>query len=396
MIHVYNKALNRTIKVNRIIGKVKGVNTGPTIVIFAGIHGNETSGVFALKQVFGFINPSFVNGNIYGISGNLKALKEQKRFIDEDLNRLWTREQIESIKANNDLNVEENELVELFKILKSILKTGKPPFYFIDLHSTSSKTLPFITINDALINRKFSKQFPIPIVLGIEEYLNGPLLSYINELGYVSLGFESGQHDDINAVTNSIAFINLALVFSGSIYKEKIKNFSDYFNQLKEQSKGIQDILEVIYLHKIEYNDTFKMINGFKSFQAITKGTSLANSNNAIVKSNYSGYIFMPLYQNQGAEGFFIIKTIKPFYLKLSAILRHIKIDSLLVFLPGVSWFNKKKSALKVNLRTAKFLAKSLFHLLGYRSKQLTSKNLRFNNRERVAKTWMYKGELWY
>ena len=86
--------------------------------------------------------------------------------------------------------------------------------------------MPFITINDALINRKFSEQFPVPIVLGIEEYLNGPLLSYINQMGYVSLGFESGQHDDFSAITNSIAFVYLALVYSGVLKEEAVINFS--------------------------------------------------------------------------------------------------------------------------------------------------------------------------
>jgi hypothetical protein len=46
-------------------------------------------------------------------------------------------------------------------------------------------SLPFITINDALINLKFSNCSPISIVLEIEEYLEGPILNYLNSLGYV-------------------------------------------------------------------------------------------------------------------------------------------------------------------------------------------------------------------
>lgn len=77
----------------------------------------------------------------------------------------------------------------MFTLLEDIINSNFGPFYFIDFHTTLSKTLPFITINDVVIDRKFSKFFLVPIALGIEEYLNGPLLSYINELGYVSLGF---------------------------------------------------------------------------------------------------------------------------------------------------------------------------------------------------------------
>ncbi|MDO5969129.1 succinylglutamate desuccinylase/aspartoacylase family protein [Flavivirga aquimarina] len=384
------------ITVNRILGVIEGSKPGPTMVFFGGIHGNETSGIFAIKDVLEAVDPFQVKGTIYGISGNLKALQLNQRYIDEDLNRLWTKERIEAIKKKKVLNDDEVELFELLSILNQILETEKPPFYFIDLHSTSSKTLPFITINDALINRKFSKQFPVPIVLGIEEYLNGPLLSYINELGYVSLGFESGQHDDLSSINNNTAFIYLALVFAGVLKKDDVASFLNHYKQLQTQAAHIVDVFEVIYLHKIQPDEIFTMINGFKSFQAINKGTPIAISNNKELKAKYYGRIFMPLYQVKGAEGFFIIRHIKPFFLKLSVFLRRIRFDGLLILLPGISWLNKTEGILQVNLKAAKFFAKSFFHLLGYRNKHITGTHLRLNNRERVAKTEMYKTERWF
>lgn len=396
MIEFYSKAIDNKIKVNRLLGKVKGVQPGPTVVFFGGMHGNENSGVLAIKSVFENIVEVKTKGTVYGIAGNLKALELQQRYIDEDLNRLWIKTRIEAIKNKAILNTEEEQLLELLHILNDILETNTPPFYFIDLHTTSSKTLPFITINDALINRKFSKQFPVPIVLGIEEYLNGPLLSYINQMGYVSLGFESGQHNDLRAVTNSIAFMYLTLMFSGVLEKDIKIDFSKYYNQLQTQAVNLVDVFEVVHLHKIKTTDTFKMLNGFKSFQNVKKGTKLAVKNNKEIIAPYSGYVFMPLYQKKGMEGFFIIKTIKPIFLKISTVLRRIKIDGLLVLLPGISWLNKKEGVLQVNLKVTKFFAKSFFHVLGYRNKHITATHLRLNNRERVAKTRMYKTEPWY
>ncbi|MFI1772575.1 succinylglutamate desuccinylase/aspartoacylase family protein [Thalassobellus citreus] len=396
MTEVYSKALENKLTVNRILGKIEGSLPGPTVVFFGGIHGNETAGVFAIKDVFSSINPSYVKGTIFGVSGNLSALKKNQRYIEKDLNRLWTKESIAAIKNKADLNEDEKELIVLLDVLNDILKTNAPPFYFIDLHTTSSQTLPFITINDALINRKFSKQFPVPIILGIEEYLQGPLLSYINELGYVSLGFESGQHDDLRSITNSIAFIYLTLVYSGALNEKGLIDFSGFYKQLQNQAINIVDVFEVIHLHKIQQHDTFKMLNGFKSFQSINKGTKLAINNQIEIASPYSGRIFMPLYQKRGAEGYFIIKPIKPFLLKLSILLRGIKTDSFLAFLPGIHWLNKQEGLLQVNLKIAKFFAKSFFHLLGYRNRQITNTHLRLNNRERVAKTSMYKKEPWY
>ena len=396
MTNGYSKVFDDKVRINRLLGKIKGTQPGATVVFFGGIHGNENSGVLAIKHAFENIIESEIKGTIYGVAGNLKALELQQRYIDEDLNRLWTKTRIEAIKKKPNLNVEEKELLELLALLQTILKNNEPPFYFIDLHTTSSKTLPFITINDALINRKFSKQFPVPIVLGIEEYLNGPLLSYINQMGYVSLGFESGQHTDLRAITNSIAFVHLTLMFSGVLNKNGITDFSKYYNQLQTQAVNLVDIFEVVHLQKIQPKDRFKMFEGFKSFQKINKGTKLAINNEIEIIARYSGRVFMPLYQEKGAEGFFIIKPIKPIFLKLSKVLRFIKTDNFLALLPGISWVNKTEGILQVNLNTAKFCAKSFVHVLGYRNKHITTTHLRLNNRERVAKTHMYKNEPWY
>ena len=393
---VKNKTLQKTISIERIIGKIQGKEDGPTIIFFAGIHGNETAGVFALNQVFNSINKEQVKGTIYGVSGNLKALEQNQRFINEDLNRIWLKDNLKSLENKRELNYEEEELKQLFFILNKIINKENTPLYFIDLHTTSSKTLPFITINDALINRKFSVLFPVPIVLGIEEYLDGPLLSYINGLGYVSLGFESGQHDEKSAIINSVAFIYLALAYAEIINEKDIPNFNHYVKQLKKESQKNKGIYEVIYLHRILNGEKFKMKPDFKNFQRVTKGTIVANNNGKTIITPYNAQLFMPLYQEKGKEGFFIIKRIAPFFLKLSELLRKIKADNLFIIFPGVSWENKEKKALLVNLNTAKFMVKPLFHLLGYRNKQIDKTHLKLYNRERVAKNKMYKNKFWY
>jgi len=396
MTQILNKALNKPTTVNRIIKKFEGETKGITVVIFAGIHGNENSGIFALQEVFKKIETYQINGTIYGISGNLKALAQNKRFIDEDLNRIWTFEKLGKLFRKKEFNTEEKEQSELFGLLKEILSDNPGPFYFIDLHTTSSKTLPFITINDALINRRFSKQFPVPIVLGIEEYLNGPLLSYINQLGYVSVGFESGQHDELNSISNHISFIYLLLVYTRIIKKEEITEFKTYFDSLKKASKNNSDIFEVIHLHKIKEKEVFKMQNGFHSFQSIKKGTFIATSNGKELIADKNGFLFMPLYQEIGEDGYFIIRKVKAVFLRLSAVLRKIKADNILVMFPGIRWENKRKQVLIVDLRTARFFAKQIFHLLGYRNKQINQTHLKLFNRARNARTSMYKKESWF
>ena len=84
---------------NRIIYHVKGEYVGPTIVFFAGIHGNESAGVKALNNVLPQLKSQNVHGEIFGVYGNIMALKENKRYIDKDLNRIWTTNNIKKLKT---------------------------------------------------------------------------------------------------------------------------------------------------------------------------------------------------------------------------------------------------------------------------------------------------------
>ncbi len=382
----------------RLIGHIDGAFPGPLLLFFAGIHGNEPAGVIALQNTLKALalRKNQIFGKIYGIVGNLRAIQEEKRFLDEDLNRIWINNRIAQLDKKETLLEEEKEMLDLLNFVQKILAENKAPVYFIDFHTTSSKTYPFITINDALINRKFAMQFPVPVVLGIEEYLDGPMLSYINQKGYVGIGFESGQHQEDSAIRHAEAFIYLTLRFSGAIKKKHLPEWKHYFKVLEDSAGSLHRIFEIVYLHKIGDYDQFKMFPGFESFQVIHQGKDLAYHNAVKIKSPFNGRIFMPLYQSQGNDGFFIIHRIPFFALKLSAFLRKLKIDNLLPLLPGVSWENKEKMVLMVNLKTARFFTQPFFHLFGYRIRVADGEFLKLSNRERVAKKGMYRGERWY
>ncbi len=400
MVKLQSKELEQSVEVHRIIGHIKGTSPGPTVIFVGGIHGNEPAGVFALHKVITQLQESNtpVRGSIYAIAGNLKALKNGERFQEEDLNRLWSANEVKKLQNGallNPKNQDREEQVALYKSFKEILGTETGPFYFFDLHTTSSKTIPFITVNDNLLNRKFTKQYPVPIVLGIEEYLDGPLLSYVNELGYVAFGFEGGQHNDLSSIDNHLAFINLSLVFTDSVKKDSI-DFNHYNNILIKNSLEVQGFYEIFNHFILSRKDEFLMKPGFINFQRIKKGQELATCNGKKIVAIKNGKIFMPLYQDQGSDGFFIIRSIPKFFLKLSAVLRKTRIDKILALLPGVQWNTAKKDSLIVNLKWARFFSKDFFHLLGYRSKIVDRNHLIFKNREVASKREDYKETHWF
>lgn len=390
MIKVRSEATNSEIEIDRYIGKFENDPAMPTVVAFGGVHGNEPSGVFALKTVCDHIvkNHIRLKGNFYALAGNMCALPESKRYCEVDLNRIWTVGNVSELtgksKVNGEYPRDYAQMHQMLKELEYILERNTGRFYFIDLHTTSSQSCPFIPINDTLANREFALKFPIPTVLGIEEFIDGPLLSYINEIDHVSLGFEGGQHDEKVAIHHHIAFTSLSLLYAGLISKIEFPDYKKYLLSLEEAGKKDKGIYEIRHRYHVENPSEFVMEPGYRSFDQIKANQKMAMDKGEEVFSKEGGHVFMPLYQAQGNDGFFIIRRISPFWLKLSATLRKRKAEKLLVLLPGVKRDPANPKTLIVNRHVARFLARDLFHLLGFRMKQRDGHTMKFTRREKI------------
>ncbi len=380
------ETLNENAIDQHLLYSYKVSDKAPTVVIFGGIHGNEPAGIKGLQKVIKKIEEQQLEltGNFYALAGNLNALRKSIRFEEMDLNRIWTSEHISALIQNHEkLSNEDEEQYRLYAIIKKIVTDNHGPFYFIDLHTTSADTVPFITISDSLNNRKFSSNFSLPIVLGIEEYLDGPLLTYINEFGHISLGFEAGEHNDVQSILNCEAFIWLVLEKSDCIpkhYSNKIKPYEKILS--RDHNKKVFYAIKHRYL--LYEGEDFMMLPGFRNFDLTKKNQVLALSSLIEIKTPIGGQIFMPLYQAQGNDGFFIIHKISFFWLKLSAIVRKLKMHHVLRALPGIQQDKKNRYTLIVNLKTAQFLAVQIFHLFGYRKVVTVNNKLYFTKRDRA------------
>jgi hypothetical protein len=399
MTRVYSKALDQSINVGRVIGRVDGAKPGPCLFFFGGIHGNEAAGVFALHQVIEQLKnkKEDLSGSLIAISGNQWALEKSMRYQEVDLNRIWTHDRIKAIESGHFIpeNEDEKQQLEIFSLLHDLINAESGPLYFFDLHTTSSTSIPFITVNDSLLNRKFTIQYPVPLILGIEEYLDGPLLSYINELGYVSFGFEGGGHDDPASIKNHKTFIYLSLYFTGALDKSSIEH--DAFSRDRKIPLSDQRAFyEIYYRFEVEENARFVMKPGFTNFQPIDKKEHLATIDGDRIQAKKRSIIFMPLYQAKGNDGYYLIRKIPRFFLWLSGLLRKYAIDRFFVFLPGISWFSPLRDTMAVDLRIARLAPRQMLHLFGYRSKQIDKNHLLINNREYRSRKKEYRNEKWY
>ena len=351
----------------RNIGSFKGNKVGPNLIFFGGIHGNEISGIYALLKVIHVLNKTKTNfkGNVYAIAGNLKAIELRKRFIGKDLNRIWFPNTLIPKEERTSIS-EFNEKIEILNKLIEILDNGQPTFLF-DLHTTSSHSMPFISISDTLKNRKIIKNLPINLVLGLEELLDGPMFSFFSELGLPAILFEAGQHDAISSYENHVAFIWMVLAELKCIRKKNIPDYHKFEETLKKSSPGGSKTFEIKHRHLIQDHEHFKMKDGFVNFQKVEKGETIAHNKNGKIGAARNGYVFMPLYQSQGCDGFFLVKEITPFWFKLSSRTRKWKLDKTIKVMPGISKTRNGQNTYLIDKNVARYKVIALLHLLGYR-----------------------------
>ena len=360
------------------IGAFAGKSSGPTLIVIGSLHGNEPAGAIALsgisRELAGLTDK--LKGRVYLLAGNTKALSKGVRFIDADLNRHWTPHNLSNVGSAELLDTSEGvELTELDQILDGILITAIDEVFVVDLHSTSADGTPFATVGDTLRNRKFAQKFPITILLGIEEQLDGTMLEYLNNAGAVTLGFEGGQHLSEQTIENHTALVWLALANSGILDATNIPNFENH-RQLLASGNRDSRFFEVRYRHAITPADEFEMKPGFNNFYPVRPGDVVAHDRNGPVLAIEKGLILMPLYQKLGEDGFFIGREISPFWLWLSGILRRLGVQRIIHILPGVRRDPDDSATLIIDTRIARLFPLQIFHLLGFRRRRWVDNKL--------------------
>ena len=351
----------------RVIGHVMAPEPGPTLLVVGGLHGNEPAGLIGLERVFSRLGEvGLARGEFIGLAGNLEALAAGRRFLEEDLNRIWLRPRLEALRDGQPVSTEESELRELDKQLRETLARARGEIYALDLHTISGPGPAFVVIDDTLLNRRFANRFPVPLVLGLDEELSGTMAHHLTAEGVIPVGFEAGQHDESEAAERAEAAIWIALEAAG-LLADGHAEFAAARKRLETESRGLPVVVEVRYRHGITPEDGFCSRQGLISFQRVKRGETLAGDRTGEVRSPLSGLVLMPLYQKQGEEGFFLVDPVKPFWLRLSERLRPWRLERFLHWLPGVRRHPENRGAFIIDRRIARWEALQVFHLLGFR-----------------------------
>lgn len=320
-----HSAMNsRKTRAERIIGEFGESKPEVLFLVFAAMHGNETAGEKALDLVFKMLevepitNPTFeFKGKIIGLVGNTAAHAVRKRFIDLDFNRIWTEEnldRLEHFSVTEDTPVEYIEMLEMNQLIRQLIDDHEPKqLVVLDLHTTSAQGGIFSICPEDHFSIDLGYTFHAPVIKGFLEGVHGTLMHYFTSermgLPTSIITFESGQHKDLLSINRAVSSIINALKHLGMVDPEHVENQHDKW--LKDYAKGLPRLAELIHHHTIGDRDQFKMIPGFKNFDPVQSGQLLAHDISGPIHAPMDGLILMPLYQKQGADGFFIIRTLE-------------------------------------------------------------------------------------
>src|SRR3989344_29458 len=242
----------------KIIEK-NGILLGRTAVILVGVHGNEQAGVVAINNLSTKLN--IHNGRVIFIISNLKAIEENKRFIENDLNRCFLDEQ-----PANIINSLEG------RTAKEIMPFLKKADFVLDLHQSNSvNSKPFIICNEK--NVDLTKLFPISrVTVGWESFYPGASDSFVNLHGGKAIGVELGsvKDDDCNILAEQI-IVNFLSGLGFIEGKTETSNNKEFFK------------VKIVYKNM---KFSFKKFRDFDDFDVLSGDCIIGKEGEDIVKGD--------------------------------------------------------------------------------------------------------------
>lgn len=369
----------------RLIGRHDAGVAGPTIVVTGGVHGNEPAGCAAMVRVLARIERERLplRGALWAVAGNLRALALGRRYVDRDLNRRWIREDIARIvNAGPEEAAEDREQLELLELLAPLLARARAPIVFFDLHSTSGPAAPFSLMADVLRNRKIALALPLPVVLGLEEVLDGSLLGYLCDQGHIGVAVEGGQHDDPATIDCHESAVWIMLVAAGALAADAVPELAAHRERLASRAIGLPPVAGIRHRHVVRpEREPFVMAPGFVNFQPVARGQIVARDARGPVHAPIAGLMMLPRYQGLGDDGFFVARAVSPLALHVSAALRRLQLDRLVPLLPGIRRDPERADRFIADPQLARSRVVDVFHLFGYRHVRTVGPDLVFTRR---------------
>ncbi len=305
-------------------------------------------------------------GDLVTLVGHPEALERGVRYLDRDLNRSWTDTRLARLRREGPSSAEGRETLRIARQVEETKAAARGELFLLDLHTTSGASPSFSNAIDRLASRRLALSLLAPVVLGIEELLDGTLVDWLDHQGFTGTVFEAGQHDDPRSIDRAEAAIWLALA-ALRMLPDADPQVVRSRQLLEVEVRDMPNMVELTYRHALDDRSEFRMLPGFRSFQKVTEGQLLAYELENRVTAPHEGRLLMPLYQPQGDEGFFLTSDYGPNLRVASQLLRRSGLLELVHGLPGVRRDPQSPKWLLLDRALRSGAERNLLRLLGYR-----------------------------
>lgn len=254
------------------VSRFVGPNPGPRVIVMGGTHGDEPCGVVAVKRLHEELTQgtlSVNSGELTLILGNLDAMQANRRFIEQNLNRLFKDNHQEALTSE----------VQRAETLKPLLANID---FLLDLHSTSKPSSPFIMCERP--STELARSISIERVMlgwaGLDNSsVSGDTETWACRHGAQALTVECGQHTDPDSIFVAYRTAREFLAGLGVISGTKAPAAQRFYS---------------LYEVKIATDRSFRYAKTFEGFAPVQKGELIGSDSTGEWRAARDSVVIFP------------------------------------------------------------------------------------------------------
>ncbi len=276
-----DKASYRTLLRDNVV-TITGGEPGASAAIIVGVHGDETCGHEALKEIWGKLD--ITHGKVTFLIGNPKAIERGVRMIDTNLNRMF--------KPDAELTDEEKSSYEYGRSREMMAYLDKADI-LLDIHSFRAGQDFSFVIAEPSVN-DIAQAFPFPMISrGWDKVEPGSTEYYLNKQGKRGLCIECGLNGSKEALERAKQAIFIFLTKTGNI---------EAMEMPPETPKETNEV-KYTYITKAG----FVPVKDFANFESISQGDIIGHDEGEQIVARQDGFILFCQARNMpGVEAFLV------------------------------------------------------------------------------------------
>jgi succinylglutamate desuccinylase len=268
--------------------ELQGQNPGPISIILIGVHGDERCGLDAVNNLLPNLKIEINKGTVFIIQGNPKALEQNVRFTETNLNRMFKPD--EQISELDKQSYEYNRA----QFLKTYLNRAG---VLLDIHASYVPySKPFIICENN--GYDIASYLPVDLIVsGFDLVEPGGTDYYMNSIGKVGICVECGYLGDEYSTTIAEKSILSFLQIRGHV--EQI-----------EMIKTDQSYIEIDDLYYSKTN-SFNLTKDFKDFDELHPEQLIGVDGGEEIRAKKDSVILFARNVNESGEEAFLLGEYK-------------------------------------------------------------------------------------